>query len=185
MDDLSPSCVTSRNGRIYAFGLTHVLSRGSVTSSAYFLIQSNPNPSQALDDLSWTLISSVDTSGYSDIKTSDTYGPFSASQFSCIMDDKGVFSILNIDGANIKAGLQYQPPSLGTSGTGVWKNITIPANYQWDRYDYAELFNYQDNQGKDTLMHVTQGELFNVYVASLDSSTMTMNQGIAPWNNWQ
>ncbi|KAF9354900.1 hypothetical protein BGX34_010767 [Mortierella sp. NVP85] len=182
MGVLTPSCVTARDGRIYAFGNALSYST-SVPSEVYFLVVSNQNPSQTLDDLSWTLVNAVPTTGYAEIKYADILGFHNPNHYSCTIDDKGVFSIIFKDDIyNVKGGLQFQPSPAGTSGTGTWKNITIPLDYKWTPLHFTELFNFKDAQGMNTLMHATVEGVNDVRVGALDPTTMTMNQGLTPWN---
>ncbi|KAK3807597.1 MAG: hypothetical protein J3Q66DRAFT_444712 [Benniella sp.] len=182
MGILKPSCVTARDGRIYAFGTATSYST-SDPSQVYFLVVSNSNPSQTLEDLSWTLVSAVPTTGYAEIYYADILGFHSGPNYSCTIDDKGVFSIIFKDDHNgVTSGLQFQPSPAGTSGTGTWKNITIPLDYKWTPLRFTELFNYKDIQGMNTLMHATVEGVNDVRVAALDPTTMTMNQGLTPWN---
>jgi hypothetical protein len=121
--------------------------------------------------------------GYAEIKYADILGFHNPNRYSCTIDDKGVFSILFMDDLyNERAGLQFQPSPAGTSGTGTWKNITIPLDYKWKPLHPTELFNYKDTQGMNTLMHATVEGVNDVRVAALDPTTMTMNQGLTPWN---
>ncbi|KAG0226948.1 hypothetical protein BGX31_007138 [Mortierella sp. GBA43] len=170
---------------MYAFGRTSSI---DTEESVYFLIRSNVNPDFTLKDLAWTLISAVPTMGYAVIKPARE-ATYKAMDFSCTIDDSGVFSILYQGARGEKYGLQYNPdpnagsppPSVISFGMGAWRNITIPASYQWLSTRSSELFNFRDSQGKNTLMHVSISDLKTINVATLDPSTMTMNQGI-PWN---
>ncbi|KAG0005058.1 hypothetical protein BGZ65_012034 [Modicella reniformis] len=190
MGVLTPSCVTTRNGRMYAFGTT--LSYDT-SAPIYYIIQSNDNPSYTLEGISWTLISAVPTAGYSEIKSKNhlvSYGY----QLSCTIDDKGVFSVLHVDDVDkTQAGLQYQPSpgngvpspsSAGIFGVGSWRNITLPTNYRWNEFYFADMFNFKDSQGVNTPMHVTTTNRVIVDVAALDPATMTMKQDFVLLNSF-
>jgi hypothetical protein len=152
----------------------------------YMLVKSNENPSHTLNNLIWTPVSVISTMGYTEV---DTSGPLL--RYNCAFDvDTGVFTLfhmaLNAEYTSSPAGMQYvplgandgnaKPPTNAYVGTGTWRNVTFPPDYQWPKAGPSRLFYYKDTQNKSHLMHVYHNSS-NVYVAALDPVAMTMHQG--------
>ncbi|KAG0004024.1 hypothetical protein BGZ80_001714 [Entomortierella chlamydospora] len=145
MGILSPVCMTSDGTRLYAFAYG---SNGSGRSFSYVLIKSNSVPSYTLNDLSWTLVSTL---GGPNVYS------MSLNAYSCVVDDMGVFTIVssafNGTGTASKGmtlGLQYQPPGDTSGGSGTWSNVYAPSGYTYSSTN--TLFFLKDSSGKDTLM---------------------------------
>ncbi|KAG0352936.1 hypothetical protein BGZ54_002496, partial [Gamsiella multidivaricata] len=181
MGILLPFCVATDNTRLYAIARATPYT----SKTEYFLlIKSNDNPSSDLSNLNWTLVSAVPVAGYTNIKVYDL-----ESLYTCAINDAGVFSIIATDLISAAyLGLQYQPLGTGGSGPapvvggGVWKNFTFGATYNWPTISGTPLFNLKDIQGINTLMQVYIAQnLTDFFVAALDSTTMVMNRGEAPW----
>ncbi|KAG0226412.1 hypothetical protein BGX31_007301 [Mortierella sp. GBA43] len=184
-----PSCITQGGKSLYAFTTTSAYSDRTSTK-VYMLVKSNENPSYTLEDLTWTPMSVIPTVGYTEIKYSEALR-----DHNCAFDvDTGVFTLFHQaynGNFSYPAGMQYipsdasgggssQPSTNALFGSGTWRNVTFPPDYKWLASRPNRLFNYKDSQSKTHLMHV-YNNVTEVYVATLDPTTMIMNQGPA-WN---
>ncbi|KAG0225405.1 hypothetical protein B0O80DRAFT_486602 [Mortierella sp. GBAus27b] len=181
-----PLCIIQGGKSLYAFAVTRAYHDRTATT-VYMLAKSNENPSHTLEDLTWTPVSVVSSEGYPVMKS---YGTLFRSN--CAIDvDTGVFTLFfmatDAQYEFFSVGIQYfppgasggntQPPTNTLLGTGTWRNVTFPPDYQWPKSVAGRLFNYKDPQSnKSQLMHVYHNSS-NVYVAALDPVTMTMHQG--------
>ncbi|KAF9904403.1 hypothetical protein BX616_001315 [Lobosporangium transversale] len=182
---LRPKCLTTDNTRLYAFAREMDL---ATEQYHYLLLKSNDNPSFDLKDLTWSIISVVPTTGLPLFVSYPYFG-----DFDCVVDDQGVFSIIgkndydeNFEDYPFNVNAMQYVPSLTPGTNGTWRNITTPtqeADYLWNRAYKGTLFNYKDAQGKNNLMHtyISSNES-DVYVAALDTTSMTLKQGIGAWN---
>lgn len=175
-----------------AFARTLLYKDRTTSSPVYVLVKSNENPSHTLEDLAWSLVSVIQTAGYPEI---EPHSPMDT--YPCAVDDTGVFSIFYFDldaspTPRSPVGMQYYPSrNSGSSqpapntlvGNGVWKNVTFPADYHWQTSAQTTLFNFKDPENKNHLVHayLNTPRYDNFYVSTLDSVTMTMNQGPTAW----
>ncbi|KAI8355263.1 hypothetical protein B0O80DRAFT_486605 [Mortierella sp. GBAus27b] len=179
-----PFCIIQGGKSLYAFTKTRAYTDKSYIM-VYMLVKSNESPSHTLEDLTWTPVSVIQTSGYAELRSADEL-----LDHNCAFDvDTGVFTLFHksVGGSSSAAGMQYFPP--GTSGgnpspptnallgSGTWRNVTFPPDYKWIMSSRSRLWNYKDPQSNKTqLMHVYNNRT-DVYVATLDPVTMTMIQG--------
>ncbi|KAF9937985.1 hypothetical protein BGZ65_000719 [Modicella reniformis] len=181
-----PTCIATDGIRFFAFGLS--ISYAD-KKSVYLLAKSNDYPSHTLVDLTWSLVSAVESAGYGSLPISLEMSRDTCN-YDCAVDDTGVFSFLVKDDfmGISTGGLQYQPSGAiitpNRFGRGAWKNIVIPKDYLWNTGVQSALFNYKDSTtGGNTLMHVSKGEDMAIYAATLDLVSMTMVKGTTPWNS--
>ncbi|KAG0240354.1 hypothetical protein B0O80DRAFT_497656 [Mortierella sp. GBAus27b] len=186
MVTIALACVATDGISLYGLSV-NAAPPSSSSSNYYVIVKSNPNPSPTLSDLSWTVVSSkaIDDSIYALVAPNDVNG------CSCAIDDTTkVFTAMTYQSrklysdppANVTRGIQYQPDSGG--GTGTWTNIETSPDYQWRlQGDSTQLYEFKDSTtGKTTLMHAyVHIVLTKVYVAAMDSATLTMNQNRALW----
>ncbi|KAF9898739.1 hypothetical protein BX616_003664 [Lobosporangium transversale] len=158
--------------------------KANVKSTHYLLVRSNDNPSHKLNDLTWTLISSVPKANLSQIEIWDQM-----LDFSCAVDDEGVFTVIAQNyfttGLN---GLQFQPVGNPDQPEGTWKNITIPKVYPWITMKPSTLIsiksggNGQDGSSMNKVFHAFLDKNgSDVMVAELDTTKMTMVLNPSPW----
>jgi hypothetical protein len=181
-----PVCIVQGGTFLYAFAVTRAY-KERTNSKVYMLVKSNENPSHTLEDLTWTPVSVISTEGYVEVKIlGDSRG------HNCAFDvDTGVFTLFYrdyfVEYRPVMAGIQYippgasggnpQPPTNALLGSGTWRNVTFPPDYQWESIGRSRLTNYKDPQSNKTqLMHVINNSS-DIYVATLDPVTMTMKQG--------
>ncbi|KAG0011944.1 hypothetical protein BGZ82_002802, partial [Podila clonocystis] len=174
MSFLGPTCVASNGNTLYAF-----VNTGNGDTATITLAVSNTAPA-SLANLSWKVISTAPQ------KDLNTIGGFAiVGQINCIVDDKGVFTVMSLGTkpANndnpllTKAGgLQYNP------ATKTWTNINAPDDYKWTLGTGSALFEVTSG-ATSTVMQIygTGVATTTSSVAVYDSSTQMMVQRNATW----
>ncbi|KAG0084679.1 hypothetical protein BGZ93_009989 [Podila epicladia] len=174
MSLLGPTCVASDGTTLYAF-----LNTGNGDTAAITLAVSNTAPT-SLTNLSWKVISTVPQ------KDLNYIGGFAmVGQIDCIVNDKGVFTIMSLGTKTANndnplltkaAGLQYNP------ATKSWTNINSSDDYKWTLGTGSALFEVA-NGATSTVMQIygTGVATTTSSVAVYDPSTQTMVQRPTPW----
>ncbi|KAG0261528.1 hypothetical protein BG011_000934 [Mortierella polycephala] len=174
MGVFNPDCVASDGTSLYAFAVAP--STTNPKAFFYVLVKSNANPSPTLSNLSWTLVSAVSRDDYA-------YLFYITGVFECAVDETGVFTVLGSEsmarGSGVSdaiiRGLQYQ------SSGDTWKDVNTDILYSWNG-DYSTLFNFKDSMGINTVMHAYFSRNKELFVATMDATTLTLMQSPSAWS---